>query len=71
MNNRKYYNKQIIDKLNRVIEEHPDLRFGQLLVNSNIVQISSKMDDKGLLEPVVLDPFYDESSEIFNRIKSI
>ena len=53
-------NKKILEKLTRMVEEHPDWRFGQILMNSNVlIRI-----DFGK----VLDPFYDESTETLENM---
>ena len=35
--NRQEYNRKIISKLNKIVEEYPDLRFGQILWNCGIL----------------------------------
>ena len=35
---RQEYNQKILEKLSKIIEEHPYLRFGQILVNYNIIE---------------------------------
>ena len=55
-------NKKILEKLTRMVEEHPDWRFGQILMNANVLL----RIDFGK----VRDPFYDESTETLeNMIK--
>lgn len=56
-------NKRILNKLSELIEKYPDQRFGQLLVNTNIVETNLVM---GHIE--VDDPFNDESTEIYYRM---
>lgn len=56
------YNKAIIDKLSKIVDEHPYLRFGQILVASNILT----QEDEGW----VVDPFYEEPEDMWNRIKN-
>lgn len=58
------YNKAIINKLQELIEEYPDLRFGQLLVNCGI--ITTFEDDSGRI--VAFDPFYTESEKTWQRV---
>ena len=31
------YNRQILKELTKLVEENPDMRFGQLLINFNLV----------------------------------
>lgn len=54
------YNKAIIDKLSKIIEEQPYLRFGQILVNLDIVH--------SVGEGYAIDPFYEEPEDMWNRI---
>lgn len=46
------YNQAIIDKLQELIKKYPDIRFGQLLINTGILS----QEDEGW----VIDPFYIE-----------
>ncbi len=55
------YNKAIIDKLSKIVDEHPYLRFGQILVASNILT----QEDEGW----VIDPFYEEPDKMWKRFK--
>lgn len=45
---RQSYNEEILNILDRAIYEHPDWRFGQILVNYGVVEPGT-------------DPFFDES----------
>lgn len=58
---RKEYNKQILDLISKYIDQHPNQRFGQILVNLNIIQISPKGE--------IIDPFYEESQTTFEMVK--
>jgi hypothetical protein len=58
------YNREIINKLSELIEKYPDWRFGQLLINVEIVKGTT--DNNGQF--FVLDPFYDESKDILDRL---
>lgn len=58
------YNREIINKLSELIEKYPDWRFGQLLINTEIVKGTT--DNNGQF--FVLDPFYDESKDILDRL---
>jgi hypothetical protein len=61
MNNRLAHNLSILAMLKTYLEMYPDMRFGQALVNMDVI----------LLEPelgVAIDPFYDESSATRERM---
>ena len=60
------YNKAIIDKLSELIDKFPEQRFGQLLVNSGIIQYKTDISVDGQLE--VMDPFYEESELTWKRM---
>lgn len=59
------YNIKIIDKLKELIIKHPDLRFGQLLVNCNIITLVPS--DKQLLAE---DPFNEEPKITWEKVKN-
>ena len=59
---RKEYNEKILEVLTKYLEENPEIRFGQALINLNILQIEK---DKS----VVFDPFSDESVDIYQRMR--
>lgn len=62
-------NRAILLELYNLIEKYPDLRFGQILVNSDIIQ-----EEEVLLEGerqtvlIGIDPFYEESEDTLNRM---
>ena len=58
---RKEYNEKILEVLTKYLEENPEIRFGQALINLNILQYKK---DKY----VVFDPFSDESVDIYQRM---
>lgn len=60
---RQKYNKLILERLSKLIDKYPDLRFGQLLVNCNIIEYKNDYD-----EIVPVDPFYEESKVIWKRM---
>ena len=60
------YNKAIINKLSELIDKFPEQRFGQLLVNSDIIQYEPNISVDGQLE--VIDPFYEESELTWKRM---
>lgn len=55
-------NKKILEKLAIMVEKYPDMRFGQLLVNLNIIQTD--------YEGRIMDPFYKESVNILEDINN-
>lgn len=57
------YNLKIINKLKELIIKYPDLRFGQLLVNCEIVETYRDYD-----EMVAKDPFNEESKVTWERM---
>lgn len=61
--NRLEANIEILIKLLKLVKKHPDLRFGQILVNADIIKLVPS-DNKLLAE----DPFYEEPEVILNRM---
>lgn len=63
------YNKAIIDKLSELIDKFPEQRFGQLLVNSGIIQHESNVLVDGQREDILtIDPFYEEPKLTWERM---
>lgn len=62
---RKLYNTAIVRKLEELIEKYPDIRFGQLLVNCDIIELYHDYD-----EMVAKDPFYEEPEVTWERVKN-
>ena len=63
---RQKYNKLILEKLSKLVDEYPDLRFGQILVNTEIIQLNYS----GINEVVsAKDPFNEEPKITWERIK--
>lgn len=62
---RQKYNKLILETLSKLIEKYPDLRFGQILCDSKILQY---LDIGKYDKLVVKDPFYEESEITWKRI---
>ena len=60
---RQKYNKLILETLSKLVEKYPDLRFGQILVNAEIVTYKNDYD-----ETVPIDPFYEESEITWKRM---
>ena len=65
MKNRKLYNKAIVRKLQELVEEYPDLRFGQILVNAGIIELQMMGD-----RLMAIDPFNEEPEIMWERIKN-
>lgn len=61
--NRLEYNRAILETLTELVEKHPDLRFGQILVDCEIIKVIPS--DKQLLAE---DPFYEESKTTWERM---
>jgi len=57
------YNREIINKLSELVEKYPDLRFGQILANAEVIIYKNDYD-----ETVPIDPFYEESEITWKRI---
>ena len=67
---RQKYNRKIISKLTELVEKYPDLRFGQILVNCDIIQYEKNVLTDGDREDILtVDPFYEESEIIWQRMK--
>jgi hypothetical protein len=62
---RQKYNKLILETLSKLINKYPDLRFGQILVNSEIVQVTATSEGVKCQ-----DPFYEEPEVIWERMKN-
>lgn len=60
------YNNTIINKLSELVHKFPEQRFGQLLVNSDIIQYEPDISVDGQRE--VIDPFYEESELTWKRM---
>lgn len=61
---RQEYNIKILDILAEQVERYPNLRFGQILINTNVLEHFCK-DPSGFH---VFDPFNEESFETYERI---
>ena len=66
---RRKYNKLILETLSKLVDKYPDLRFGQILVNSDIIQLEECLLE-GERQTVItgIDPFYEESEITWNRL---
>lgn len=66
---RQKYNKLILERLSKLVDKHPDLRFGQLLVNCDIIQYEKNVLTDGDRENILtVDPFNEESKIIWKRM---
>ena len=69
MNNRQKYNKLILDRLTKLIIKYPDLRFGQLLVDCDIIRYEKEVLCDGQRENLLtVDPFNEESEITWKRM---
>jgi hypothetical protein len=64
---RQKYNKLILEKLSELVDKYPDLRFGQILVNTDIIELVPEHIHGNAM--VALDPFNEESETTWNRMK--
>ena len=60
---RQKYNKLILETLSKLIDKYPDLRFGQILANAEVITYKNDYD-----EIVPIDPFYEESEITWKRM---
>lgn len=58
-------NLQILNKLRDYFLAYPDIRFGQALANLNIIEY-----DRTKLTPEVIDPFFEESADILEKVNN-
>jgi hypothetical protein len=65
MKNRKLFNTAIVRKLQELVEEYPDLRFGQILVNAGIIELQMMGD-----RLIAIDPFNEEPEIMWERMKN-
>jgi len=67
MTNRKLYNTAIVNKLVELVSKYPDLRFGQILVNADIIEVVPDYNNSAM---VALDPFNEEPEVMWERMKN-
>ena len=60
---RQKYNELILETLSKLVKKYPDLRFGQILVNTEVITYKNDYD-----EIIVEDPFYEESEITWKRM---
>ena len=63
---RQQANQEILRSIEEMVNKHPDLRFGQILVNLGIIEYERNTYDETL---ITKDPFNEESVVTLNRIK--
>ena len=61
MNSRLLYNRAIIERLSKLVEKYPYLRFGQLLINSEIIEFNKKLNEE---EQITIKDCFNEESEV-------
>ena len=66
---RQKYNRLILKTLSKLVNKYPDLRFGQLLVNCDIIELVPESPHGNAF--IALDPFDEESKETWEKIKKI
>lgn len=67
--NRQEYNKLILEKLSELVDKYPDLRFGQILVDCDIIQYEKEVLCDGQRENLLtIDPFNEESEITWERM---
>ena len=62
---RQKYNRLILEKLSKLVEKYPDLRFGQILVDCDIIELVPDYNNSAM---VALDPFNEESEITWKRM---
>ena len=62
---RQKYNKLILETLSKLVDKYPDLRFGQILANAEIITYKNDYD-----EMVPRDPYYEEPEVTLERMKN-
>lgn len=60
---RQKYNKLILETLSKLVDKYPNLRFGQILTNAEVITYKNDYD-----EIVVEDPFNEESKITWERM---
>ena len=64
---RQKYNELILERLSKLVKKYPDLRFGQILVNSDIIELVPDYSNSAM---VALDPFNEEPEVMWERMKN-
>lgn len=63
-------NRLILERLAAEIEAHPDLRFGQILVNLGVLRVNRQYLAPTDWAETVSDPFYEESTATLARMEA-
>ena len=61
---RQKYNELILETLSKLVKKYPDMRFGQLLWNVDILRNCNYSNNPN----TIIDPFYEESKTIWERM---
>ena len=70
INKRQEANKDIIKHLTDMVDKYPELRFGQILAISKVIQYEYISCDSDQYIEVVKDPFNEESVVTLQRINN-
>lgn len=70
INKRQDANKDIIRHLTTLVNKYPELRFGQILAISNVIQYEHISCDSDQYVETVKDPFNEESVETLRRVSN-
>jgi hypothetical protein len=66
---RQKYNKLILETLSKLVKKYPDLRFGQILVDCDIIRYEKEVLCDGQRENLLtMDPFNEESEITWERM---
>ena len=66
---RQKYNRLILKTLSKLVEKYPDLRFGQILVDCDIIKYEPSVLCDGQREDIlIVDPFNEESKVTWYRM---
>jgi len=68
---RQGYNKKILEEITILVEEHPDLRFHQILQIVGVVELDEEIPYGEMpheFTPVSSDKFHEESNITYKRI---
>ena len=66
---RQKYNELILETLSKLVKKYPDLRFGQLLVDCDIIRYEKEVLCDGQRENLLtIDPFNEESRITWERM---
>lgn len=68
INKRQQANRDILAHLYTLVELYPDLRFGQILVNLDVIQY--QIDPASFDTIGIKDPFHEESVETLQRVSN-